>query len=285
MIELLSQGFVWRTFLASLLMAPLLAYFGVHVVSRRIVFVDLALAQIASVGVAVAFLLGWDPTVVSLAATFLGATLFAFHSRNPRIPQEAIMGAIYATASAMAVMIVAMAPHGEAEILNIFFASIFLPTPGQLLLLLLVYGGVALLQLLCFRQFYRLTRSHRDEAAATGPWAAGAEAQAVAGNRVWEFLFFISLGSIIAFGIRTGGVLLVFSYLIIPAIAALFLTSRPILPFFLSPLIGILGSIAGLFLSLRFDLPTGTSIVSMLGVALLLSALAQKLLPARGLRD
>src|SRR3990170_4840069 len=107
MIEMFRLPFMLQALLASLLLSTTLAYFGIHVVLRRIVFVDLALAQISAVGVAAALLLGQDPTVLSLVFTLTGAALLSIRTKEERIPQEAIMGIVYAVASAVAILLVA----------------------------------------------------------------------------------------------------------------------------------------------------------------------------------
>ncbi|HEY5593608.1 MAG TPA: metal ABC transporter permease, partial [Nitrospiria bacterium] len=119
MLEMLSIPFMRQAVLASLILAAMLAYLGIHVVRRRIVFVDLAIAQLSAVGVALAMLLDQDPIGFSLVFTMVGAAFLSLPAYEQRIPQEAIMGIVYAVASAVSILIIAKMPHGEADILNL----------------------------------------------------------------------------------------------------------------------------------------------------------------------
>jgi ABC-type Mn2+/Zn2+ transport system permease subunit len=127
MLEMLSIPFLRLALLASLLMAVGLAYLGVHVVRRRIVFVDLAIAQLSAVGVALAMLLDHDPMIVSLAVTLVGAGLLSLPAQERRVPQEAIMGIVYAVASAVSVLIIAKMPHGDADLIHLYLRQRWRP--------------------------------------------------------------------------------------------------------------------------------------------------------------
>src|SRR3972149_9731275 len=113
-------SFLLVPFVASLVYTGILSYLGVHVVERGVIFVDIALAQLAALGAAVAVLFGMDvhgegAYAVSLAFTFLGAVVFSpVKSRSGRIPQEAIIGITYAVASAAAILAMSKAV-GETE--------------------------------------------------------------------------------------------------------------------------------------------------------------------------
>lgn len=265
MIEFLQLDFMRLALFACLLLSVTLGYFGVHVIQRRIVFVDLALAQISTVGIALAFLLGLEPTVFSVLFTLAGAALLSIQQRNPRVPQEAIMGIVYAVASAVAILLISKTPHGEADLLKIFFGDVLGVTREQLVTVGIVFAALALLHF-AFRRRFLLVSLEPQRAAEQG-----------ISLRLWDFLFYLSIGTVIALAIRIAGVLLVFSYLIIPPVAAFFLSRSVGRVFAIAQAIGAAASFLGLFLSYRLDLPTGTTVVTTLGALLLLAVIGSAL--------
>ena len=266
MLEMLSIPFLRQALLASLLMAVMLAYLGIHVVRRRIVFVDLAIAQLSAVGVALAMLLDQDPIIFSLAVTLIGAGLLSLPAYERRIPQEAIMGIVYAVASAVAVLIIAKMPHGEADLLKLFFGNILAVTVGQIGLLILVFALVGLIHAIFSKQLIRIPQPTHEHPSYRFKGIG------------WNLLFYLTLALVIAVAIRTAGVLLVFSNLVIPAVAAFLFAERfwALLP--LAVGIGLIANFSGMYASFRFDLPTGPSIVAALGGWLLLAYLLKGLL-------
>lgn len=266
MLEMLSIPFLRQALLASLLMAVMLAYLGIHVVRRRIVFVDLAIAQLSAVGVALAMLLDQDPIIFSLAVTLVGVGLLSLPAYERRIPQEAIMGIVYAVASAVAVLMIAKMPHGEADLLNLFFGNILAVTTGQIGLLAIVFGLVGLIHAIFSKQLIHIPQpthenpSHRFKEVG------------------WNLLFYLTLALVIAVAIRTAGVLLVFSNLVIPAVAAFLFAERLLILLPLAMSICLIANWTGLYASFRFDLPSGPSIVAALGGWLILASIFKGLL-------
>jgi zinc/manganese transport system permease protein len=262
MLDFLQLDFMRLALVACLLMSVSLAYLGVHVVQRRIVFVDLALAQISTVGIAFAFLFDLDSTVFSLLFTLAGAGLLSIRTRDARIPQEAIMGIVYAVASAVAILLISKSPHGEADVLKVFFGDVLGVTPRQLTITGAVFGALALFHLIFRRKFLRVTLE---------PERAAEEGISL---RLWDFFFYLTIGIVIALAIRIGGVLMVFSYLIIPPVAGFFLARSVARIFWIAQLVGALASFIGLALSYELDLSTGTTVVTTLGGLLLVAAMA-----------
>ena len=250
MFEMLAIPFMRQALLAGLLLAVVLAYLGVHVVRRRIVFVDLAIAQLSAVGVALAVWLEREPVFFSLGFTLAGAALLSVPGRNRRVPQEAVMGAVYAVASALVILLMAASPHGDAELLGLLFGNILAVTDERIRLLALLLFGVG-----CSHFFWRrfLDLSANDDR----PWR-------------WDLLFYLALALVIATAIRTAGVLVVFSDLVIPAIAAVLLADRFIWQVCWAVAVSVAANVTGLYVSYRYDLPAGSSIVAALGGWLLL---------------
>lgn len=259
--------FLWLPFLVSLILIGIHAYFGLHVLERNIVFVDLALAQIAALGATAAFMLGHAPQTTaayaySLGFTLLGALLLSL-SRNwtgGRISQEAIVGVIYVVSSAAAVLLIDQAPQGAEHLKQILTGSILSSTGSDLAKLTALYSGVgALLWLL------------RNPLMST---ACARQSQAEAQGRIfwWDFVFFALFGVVVTSSVAVAGVLLVFSFLIIPAAIGKLYASRISSILAIAWGAGVCASAAGLLLSYGADLPTGAVMVCVFGAALAIAA-------------
>ena len=196
-------------------------YLGIHVLSRKVIFVDLALAQIAALGAVCANLLGYDVEhspgaiyLISLAFTFAGAALFAWtRLRRQAVPQEALIGISYATASAIALMLLARAP-GEAEHIKTMLAgNILLVTWPAVAETAGIYAMVGAFHVAFRRPFLEISED---------PGAALSAGRRV---RLWDFFFYATFGVVITSSVAVAGVLLVFSFLVVPAVVA-FLFSK-----------------------------------------------------------
>jgi zinc/manganese transport system permease protein len=252
---------LWPPFLVSLCLIGIHAYFGVEVLRRKVIFVDLALAQIAALGTTVAFMLGHSMQAsaayfYSLAFTLVAALLLSFTRQwSNRLPQEALIGVIYVVAAAAAILLIDRAPQGAEHLKQILTGNILTTGPGELLTVVPIYvaiGGV-----------HALLRARI--AAGEGAWA-------------WEFVFYASFGVVVTSSVALAGVLLVFSFLIIPACIGVLYADRLARQLAIGWIVGTLASAAGLAASYAFDLPTGATMVCAFGAAL---ALAGVLYPLR----
>jgi zinc/manganese transport system permease protein len=264
MFELFHQPLFLPALKAAIISGILLSYLGVHVVGRGIVFVDLALGQISSLGVAFAAFIGSGMTSIPLIFTLAGAVLMSFISiRDKRLKQEAIIGILYAFTSALTVMLISKTPNNDADMMQeVLFGSIFSITPDVLKLLAIIFGCVALVHIVFFKKFYSLTESFENE-----------ENHLIGIFNIWNFLFYISIGLSIVFAVKANGVIPVFSFLIIPAVSAIMLTKNRYLVIVFAILISILGSYFGLTLSLKQDFTGGPSIVAVLSGIFILASL------------
>jgi zinc/manganese transport system permease protein len=247
--------FMVQAFIAALITGLVLSYLGVHVVGRGIVFVDLALGQISSLGVAFAAFIGTGLTSIPLIFTLAGALLMSFiNIRDKRLKQEAIIGILYAFASALTVLFISKTPHGDSDIQEVLFGNILSVSWAQISSLAIVFGVITLLQLVFFKKFFGLTKSFEL-----------GENHVIGIFNIWNFLFYISIGLAIVFAVKINGVIPVFSFLIIPAVSAIMLTKNNTAVFVIACLISILGSFVGLNFSFHYDFPAGSSIVAILG--------------------
>ena len=263
MFEMFHLPFMVQAFIAALITGVLLSYLGVHVVGRGIVFVDLALGQISSLGVAFAAFIGTGLTSIPLIFTLAGALLMSFiNIRDKRLKQEAIIGILYAFASALTVLFISKTPHGDSDIQEVLFGNILSVSWSQISSLAIVFGALTVLQLVFFKRFFGLTKSFEL-----------GENHVIGIFNIWNFLFYISIGLAIVFAVKINGVIPVFSFLIIPAVSAIMLTKNNIAVFVIACLISILGSFVGLNFSFHYDFPAGSSIVAILGGIFILASI------------
>lgn len=268
MLQLFTQGFVLNALLVSVVMGLLLAYLGVHVVARGIVFVDLALGQISMLGVATAAYLESNPTAIAIVFTLAGAFVLSFIKvTDKRLKQEAIIGIVYAFTSALTVLLISKSAHGESDISEVLFGSMFTVTQSDILWMAVVFAVIGIVHVVFRRQFFELTTKFEDH-----------DVDDVGVFNVWNFLFYLSIGLAIVLAVRAGGVIPVFAFIVVPPVAAILLTRGRAAVIALALFVSVAGSILGLYTSVRFDFPAGSSIVAVLGVLFLVAA------AVRGLR-
>jgi len=263
MFEMFQLPFMVQAFTAAVITGILLSYLGVHVVGRGIVFVDLALGQISSLGVAFAAFIGTGLTSIPLIFTLTGALLMSFiNIRDKRLKQEAIIGILYAFTSALTVLIISKTPHGDSDIQEVLFGNILSVSWPQITTLGIVFGAIMLMHLIFFKKFFSLTESFEN-----------GENHLVGIFNIWNFLFYISIGLAIVFAVKINGVIPVFSYLIIPAVSAILISKNKLTVIIIAFIISLLAGFFGLNFSFHYDFPAGSSIVSVLGAIFILATL------------
>jgi zinc/manganese transport system permease protein len=254
--------------IACLLLPGMLVYLGLHIVRREVIFVDLALAQVAALGTCLCIMLGHEAREVhtyiwSVGFTLVGAGLFALTrtKNHSRVPQEALIGIVYVVAAAAGILLLSKSAEGNEELRRTLIGDVLLVSPREVFTTFGIFAAIGAVHFVFRRQFIKLSFE---------PERAAAEGTAV---RWWDFLFYALFGFVVTSFLQIGGVLLVFSYLIVPAVCANFLASR------LGPMLIIgwvtatVASVAGLVVAFKSDLPTGATIVCTLGAALVLAAL------------
>jgi zinc/manganese transport system permease protein len=250
-------------FVASVLFVAIHANFGLHVLRRGVIFVDLALAQMSALGATVAFAVGYAPTSSSgLVYTFLfsaiGATLLTASRGLPKaIHTEAYIGILYVVATAATILVVDRSPQGAEHVKQILVGSILTVSIDDLPKFALLYGAVG--------AFHWLARR---------PLLAASEAAAAGHGQsplVWDFLFYLSFGVVVTSSVATAGVLLVFCFLIIPAIIGSLFTRRVAGALWIGWLGGAAASAIGLAASFELDLPAGAAMVLAFALVLALA--------------
>jgi zinc/manganese transport system permease protein len=238
-------------------------------VERGVIFVDLALAQIAALGATIAILAGMDvhgsgAYWISLGFTFLGAAIFSLvRSRRSRIPLEAIIGICYAVASAAAILAMSKATGETEHLKDMLVGNILAVSPHEVYKTAALYGAIGLFHFIFRKKFLLIS---------TDPERAEAEGLSL---RFWDFLFYASFGFVVTSSVSIAGVLLVFCYLIVPSVGAMLFADRIGPRLAIGWTMGTLVSALGVYLSVKVDLPTGATIVCTFGGVLLLMFIAQ----------
>ena len=254
---------VWP-FIASLILTGIHAYLGVHVVERGVIFVDLALAQIAALGATIAILVGMDPHgrgayFLSLGFTFLGAGIFSLaRTRRGHIPQEAFIGIAYAVASATAILAMSKATGETEHLKDMLVGNILAVSRAEVLKTAVLYGAMGLFHYF-FRKKFLLISTDTAKAEASG-----------LNIRFWDFLFYASFGFVVTSSVAIAGVLLVFCYLIVPSVGAMLFADKIGRRLAIGWTMGTLVSALGVYFSVLMDLPTGATIVCTFGAVLIL---------------
>jgi zinc/manganese transport system permease protein len=270
MFEMFQLDFIVQAFVVSIIIGVLLSYLGVHVVRRGIVFVDLALGQIASLGVAFSDYVGYGKTIIPILFALAGALLMSLiHIRDRRLKLEAIIGIIYGVASAATVMLISKTPHGDSDIQEVLFGNILSVNWGQIKLIGIIFGAIGVLHIIFHKKFFLLTETFEGDFSIEETTVIRKNK----GFKFWNFIFYISIGLAIVFAVRTSGVIPVFSFLIIPAVGAIMLGKKILHVISAAIIISLLGAFFGLYISYKYDFPAGSSLVAVLGGIFLLVSL------------
>jgi zinc/manganese transport system permease protein len=277
MLDQLTHSLWLAPLVACMVIVALHSYLGLHVIAREVIFVDLSLAQIAAHRSTNAIFAGAEPDsarsfMYALGFTTLGAALFALtrSKGHGRVPQEAIIGIVFVVASANGILVADKSPPGGGAIKDILVGSrlwVGWPAIGRLAAVYLVVG---VFHWVLRRRF--LAISFTPETAIANGW----------NMRWWDFLFYLSFGLVITFSVPIVGVLLVFSFLVVPAAIAFQFTRKTGPLALLAWVAGVMASAGGLWVSFRFDLPTGPVVVCVFGLLLLVAYLARRFGPANG---
>ena len=262
--------------LASLLLPGILVYYGLHIVRREIIFVDLALAQVAALGICVSILFkheahDWQTYAWSLAFTLIGAAIFTLTRRHDHhVPQEALIGIVYVVAAAIGILLLNQSPNGSEELKETLVGDLLLvQKPEQVLKPFGLYLAIGVVHFVFRKKFLMITFE---------PERAAVEKMSIRG---WDFLFYALFGVVVTSFVHIGGVLMIFSYLIVPAVCANFLAISLGARLVIGLLTAAVASIAGLFASFQFNWPTGAAIICALGAVLLLTTAVARFTKAK----
>ncbi len=254
---------------ASLLLAIILSYFGNHILTRGIIFIDIAVAQVAALGTMLGILIGiQDGTllsaVVSLVFTLVILAIFSLSKfRHAELSREVIIGVIYCLALAIAMLLVDAVKGGANFVQKTFTGSLLWVGWGDLVQMLIIFALVMAVHAFFLKAFIRLSEN----------------ADLAFGNKCYrrlDLLFYVTFGFVIVQAVKIGGIFLVFMLLIAPATLAQLYTDSWKKRFMLSFSIALVGSLVGIFISYQYNFPNGPTIVCTLGLMLIASLLFRK---------
>ncbi len=257
--------------LAALIILVIHAYLGLHVLSRGVIFVDLAFAQIAAFGTTAALLVGLEhgtpgSLVFALVFTAVGALIFSFtRLESSPVPQEAIIGIAYVVASAAVLLLAGFTAEGAEHIRETLTGNLIWVNWRTVIHLTIAYVVFGAFHWVFRKQF--LAASFEPEKAKRPRW--------------WDFLFYLSLGFVISFSVDIAGVLLVFSMLVIPGVIAFLFTDHLVRGLIIAWLVGALTLVAGVVSSFVWDITTGPLLVVAFGLSLVIAAIVRPIIGAR----
>ena len=260
-----------KPFLACLILTGIHAYLGLHVIKREVIFVDLALAQIAAFGATLGSLWGFGlhsqvGYLVALGFTLIGAAVIAAtRLRKPIVPQEALIGIVYAVSAAASILVLSRAAEGGEELKALLVGHLLFVDWSELLKVLVLYSIIGVIHWAARRPLLAIS---------SDPERAFAQGMRV---RWWDFLFYATFGFVVTRSVEMAGVLLVFSFLIVPAVCGAFLAQSIGRRLIVGWVVGVLTSVAGMVASYAWDLPTGATVVCAFGVALIMCAIIRVL--------
>lgn len=257
-----------------LVIASIHVYLGMHVLAREVIFVDLSLAQLAALGATVASLWieeeepGWQAHAAALGFTVVGATIFAFTRRaRKHVSQEAIVGIVYAVASAVTVLVVSHSPHGAEHIKDILVGSLLTTTWTNVWQTAALYVVLGVVQAVLSKRFVRIS------------WEPDDAEKASKFVELWDLLFYLLFGVVITISVQYAGILLVFSFLIVPAVVTRLFSVSILKRLVAGWGVAIAASVLGIWASWTWDFPTGAAVVAAFGALVLCAGVARAVLP------
>ena len=251
-----------------LIIVAMNAYFGLHIIRRGVIFVDLAFAQVAALGTTVALLMGvhagsTGSWVLTFLFTVVGAAIFSLtRMEDSIVPQEAIIGITYVVASALVILLTGFTPEGADHVKETLTGSLIWTTWPTVAVVAVAYALIGLFHYLARDPMRRITFAP----------------ETARRLRLWDFVFYLTFGIAITFSVTLAGVLLIFSTLVIPATIAFLFTARFGRALVLAWVSGGLALLLGLWASVAWDVATGPLLVVAFGVALVVAFALRPLL-------
>lgn len=260
---------------ASILLAGVLGYFGTHILARGIIFIDIAIAQIAALGTMIGLLLGFAEESAgvqffSYLATLIVIGSFSFlRTKESVIPAEAVIGIIYCLGLALALLLAERIPGGSNYITKTITGNILWVTWDKVLKIALLFAGIGLIHLVFGVKFISLSEICRIN--------QGFQLK----NKLYNLLFYVTFSIVVVKSVQIGGIFLVFTLLIAPSVAAALYFQSWLSRMVWSWLIGIFGAVAGILLSYTFNVSNGPAIVVLLGLLVFILAFFKLIKPSR----
>jgi zinc/manganese transport system permease protein len=260
--------FLFYPFLGCIVLILIHAYFGVHILERGIIFVDIALAQFIGIGIALSFFFGHENNYLfSTAFAVLGAFILTLSKKiGKSVNIEAFIGVMYILSFAVSILILDKSPHGEEEFKAILNGNILWLTHKDVLSAFIFYGILGGVHFIFRKKFMALSFDSN-------------------GSFFWEFLFFLTFAFVLVKSVQMAGILQVFSFLIVPALIGRLYTRKPLNILLIGWVVGLLSTILGIGISYKFDLPTAPMTVASLSLIFMVLLLAKSVGYTKGERQ
>ena len=253
----------------SIILAGILSYFGNHILSRGIIFIDIAVAQIAALGTMIGLLLGFaeesgSVKMISYIFTIAVISVFALTKfKKQVISQEAIIGIFYFLALGIAMRLAEKIPGGSNFISKTITGNLLWVTWKSVLSCLIMIVGIGIIHVIFRRQFIKISDSKNGL-----PYSLWK-------TRAYELLFYITFSMVIVKAVPIGGVFFVFTLLIAPASAATLFTDSWKKRLIWSWIIGLTVAVAGMYLSYTMHISNAQAIVTRMGLIVFLLCFAR----------
>ena len=253
-------------------MSSILGYLGTNVLKREVIFIDIALAQIAAVGAIAAHLIFEvnDDSIFTYLSSFtcvlLTAGFYAFvRSKVTQISLEAIIGISYAIAAAAALFLVGVTPGGHIHIQSILSGNLLWTNWEQIIMSIAVFSTAGVCFYLIRKPIAEISNNYHNTT--------------FTGLRVifWDFIFYVLLGVVITLSVHIGGIVVVFAFLIIPATVAVIFSSKLLYQLVIVWISAIIASMVGLLFAYKYDFSIGPAIAMFLCCELIIIGLVHKL--------
>lgn len=260
-----------KPFLACLILTGIHAYLGLHVIQRGVIFVDLALAQVAAFGATIGILWGWNlhstaGYFCALVCTLIGAVILAFtRMKKPVVPQEALIGIVYVISAGASILVLSRAPEGGEELKNLMVGHLLFVDWYEICKVASIYSVIGVVHWIYREPLLEIS---------INPQAAAESGRNV---RAWDFLFYATFGIIVTSSTELAGVLLVFSFLVVPSVCAAFLGQTLRSRLLIAWICGSVTSVLGIAASYYMDFPTGAAIVCTFGLCLIFCIILRQL--------
>jgi zinc/manganese transport system permease protein len=249
-----------------IILVGICGYVGIHVVMREVIFIDIALAQIAALGTSFGLIWGFEISdistfIISLVFTFLAAVLLSLTRKlSSRVPQEAFIGILYATGASAVLLAGDRLPHGNEHVHDLMCGHLLWVNWSEVLLYLIIYLVLGIIYFLIHKKLITISQSIRSGKKLNNSFI------------LWDFIFYSLLGLLVTFAVREAGVLLVFGFLIVPAVIGILLGKSFHNRLIIGWISGVIVSLIGSYISYKLDFPTGATVVVCLGFTLLIVA-------------
>lgn len=258
---------------ASVLLAGILGYFGTHILKREIIFIDIAIAQIAALGTMIGLLLGFGEEsvqvqILSYLFTLVIIGSFAYmKTRSLFIPPEAIIGIIYCIGLALALLLAENIPGGSNYITKTITGNILWVTWDKVLSCGIFFSGIGALHIILGKQFIRISDNYKTSHNGK--------------DRLYDLLFYVTFGAVVVKAVLVGGIFLVFTLLIAPSVASALYKQSWRGRLIWSWIIGIAGSVSGILASYYLNISNGPAIVCLLGALVFILAFVKLMVPKK----